>query len=204
SRCGAGSTAAATCVCRATPTSCAPRSPTTSACAGWIGEASPPASRSRRASSRTSTLTALLTTRVCPQTARVAIIRRLAGHRRSCAGRVRRPSPRVRGRARAHRPPGAAPRRGRAGYPRDLHRGVPRRRPRTGRAEAAIATETEGSMRLDRIAEPWGTRTPYGPGRPWPARVDTHLAEGTTEADVQHWVQTASILHSNGDALDIA
>ncbi|WP_127126761.1 molybdopterin oxidoreductase family protein [Georgenia sp. SYP-B2076] len=56
----------------------------------------------------------------------------------------------------------------------------------------------------DRIAEPWGTRTPYGPGQPWPVRVDTHLAEGVDAADVDAWVQTASILHSNGDAMDIA
>ena len=55
-----------------------------------------------------------------------------------------------------------------------------------------------------RISEPWGERTPYGPGEPWPARVDMHLAEGVREADVDRWVQTASILHSNGDALDIA
>ncbi|WP_435875526.1 molybdopterin-dependent oxidoreductase [Nonomuraea fuscirosea] len=27
--------------------------------------------------------------------------------------------------------------------------------------------------RVDRIAEPWGTRTPYGPGEPWPVRVNT-------------------------------
>jgi anaerobic selenocysteine-containing dehydrogenase len=58
--------------------------------------------------------------------------------------------------------------------------------------------------RTDRIAEPWGTRTPYGPGEPWPTRVDTHLAEGLTEDDVDRWVQSASILHSNGDAMDIA
>lgn len=29
----------------------------------------------------------------------------------------------------------------------------------------------------DRIAEPWGSRTPYGPGETWPVRVDTYLAE---------------------------
>jgi hypothetical protein len=29
--------------------------------------------------------------------------------------------------------------------------------------------------RVDRIAEPWGTRTPYGPGQPWPQRVDMRL-----------------------------
>ncbi|MGY1708727.1 molybdopterin oxidoreductase family protein [Geodermatophilus sp. SYSU D00758] len=58
--------------------------------------------------------------------------------------------------------------------------------------------------RTDRIAEPWGTRTPYGPGEPWPVRVDTYLADGLTEADVDRWVQSATILHSNGDGLDIA
>ncbi|SDE37141.1 molybdopterin oxidoreductase family protein [Auraticoccus monumenti] len=58
--------------------------------------------------------------------------------------------------------------------------------------------------RVDRIAEPWGTRTAYGPGEEWPVRVDAHLAEGLTESDVDSWTQSASILHSNGDALDIA
>ncbi|MBM0259384.1 molybdopterin-dependent oxidoreductase, partial [Micromonospora sp. 4G55] len=57
---------------------------------------------------------------------------------------------------------------------------------------------------VDRIADPWGPRTPYGPGQPWPVRVDSFLADGHTEADVQRWVPTASILHSNGDAMDIA
>jgi anaerobic selenocysteine-containing dehydrogenase len=56
----------------------------------------------------------------------------------------------------------------------------------------------------DRIDDPWGPRTPYGPGETWPVRVDAHLAEGLTEADVDRWVQTASILHSNGDGLDVA
>ncbi|MEU2006971.1 nitrate reductase [Rhodococcus sp. NPDC019616] len=59
-------------------------------------------------------------------------------------------------------------------------------------------------MWRDRIAEPWGKRTPYRPGERWPTRVDTHLAEGVTAAEVDRWVQSASILHSNGDALDIA
>lgn len=58
--------------------------------------------------------------------------------------------------------------------------------------------------RIDRIAEPWGTRTPYAPGERWPTRVDTFLDEGLTEADVDAWVQSATILHSNGDGLDIA
>lgn len=34
--------------------------------------------------------------------------------------------------------------------------------------------------------------------------MDTHLAEGTSPEQVERWVQSASILHSNGDALDIA
>ena len=58
--------------------------------------------------------------------------------------------------------------------------------------------------RQDRIAEPWGSRTPYGPGDTWPTRVDSHLADGVAVEDVERWVQSASILHSNGDALDIA
>ncbi|MCK2219321.1 nitrate reductase [Actinomadura sp. ATCC 31491] len=57
---------------------------------------------------------------------------------------------------------------------------------------------------VDRIAEPWGTRTPYGPGDPWPVRVDAFLEAGLREQDVERWVQSASILHSNGDAMDIA
>jgi len=54
----------------------------------------------------------------------------------------------------------------------------------------------------DRIAEPWGERTPYGPGEPWPVRVDVQLAEGVAEEDVDRWVQTASVLHSNGDGYE--
>ncbi|MFE2632833.1 molybdopterin oxidoreductase family protein [Streptomyces sp. NPDC059374] len=57
---------------------------------------------------------------------------------------------------------------------------------------------------VDRIAEPWGDRTPYGPGTPWPVRVDSYLEPGVTAADVDAWVPTASVLHSNGDALDVA
>jgi ferredoxin-nitrate reductase len=57
---------------------------------------------------------------------------------------------------------------------------------------------------IDRIKEPWGRRTPYGQGEDWPVRVDRFLEEGVPEEEVGRWVQTASILHSNGDALDIA
>jgi anaerobic selenocysteine-containing dehydrogenase len=59
----------------------------------------------------------------------------------------------------------------------------------------------------DRIADPWGPRTPYGPGDgepSWPVRVDTFLGSGVAESDVDRWVQSASLLHSNGDAMDIA
>ncbi len=57
---------------------------------------------------------------------------------------------------------------------------------------------------VDRIADPWGPRTPYGPGDTWPVRVDERLADGVEEADVERWVQTASTLHSNGDAYRFA
>lgn len=52
---------------------------------------------------------------------------------------------------------------------------------------------------MDRIVDPWGPRTPYGRGERWPVRVDEHV---TDEADA--WVPTASILHSNGDGIDVA
>jgi ferredoxin-nitrate reductase len=57
---------------------------------------------------------------------------------------------------------------------------------------------------IDRIANPWGERTPFGEGDDWPVRVDQFLEDGISEDEVDRWVQTASILHSNGDALDIA
>src|ERR671933_1827479 len=56
----------------------------------------------------------------------------------------------------------------------------------------------------DRIANPWGERTPFGPGEEWPVRVDQFLEEGVSEEEVDRWVQSASILHSNGDAMDTA
>ncbi|WP_079158453.1 molybdopterin oxidoreductase family protein [Streptomyces caniscabiei] len=56
----------------------------------------------------------------------------------------------------------------------------------------------------DRIERPWGDRTPYGPGEPWPTRVDMCLADGVRPETVRRWVQTASLLHSDGDAMDIA
>ncbi|MFI8100996.1 molybdopterin oxidoreductase family protein [Streptomyces sp. NPDC086023] len=56
----------------------------------------------------------------------------------------------------------------------------------------------------DRIARPWGDRTPYPAGGTWPARTDTHLAEGLGPGDVDRWTKAASVLHSNGDAMDVA
>ncbi|MGE2723840.1 molybdopterin oxidoreductase family protein [Mycolicibacterium pulveris] len=56
----------------------------------------------------------------------------------------------------------------------------------------------------DRIAQPWGARTPYPRGGRWPQRVDTFLADGLAPESVDRWVPTASVLHSNGDGLDLA
>jgi anaerobic selenocysteine-containing dehydrogenase len=67
------------------------------------------------------------------------------------------------------------------------------------RSEADASTR-----RIDRIAEPWGTRTPYGPGEEWPVRIDQFLEEGISEDDVDRWAQTASLHHSDGDGLDLA
>ncbi|HKP21165.1 MAG TPA: nitrate reductase [Thermoleophilaceae bacterium] len=57
---------------------------------------------------------------------------------------------------------------------------------------------------MDRITNPWGERTPYSRDGEWPTRVDMHLAEGVEPGDVDDWVLSASILHSNGDEIDIA
>jgi anaerobic selenocysteine-containing dehydrogenase len=59
-------------------------------------------------------------------------------------------------------------------------------------------------MAQDRIADPWGPRTPYSPGQEWPVRVDGMLADGIDEHDVDRWTRTAAVLHSNGDGLDLA
>ena len=56
-------------------------------------------------------------------------------------------------------------------------------------------------MAPERITHPWGERTPYSSGEPWPQRVDTLLTAGLSEDDVERWAQTASVLHSNGDAM---
>src|SRR5215212_3719098 len=56
----------------------------------------------------------------------------------------------------------------------------------------------------DRIAEPWGIRTPFTADTTWPTRVDEYLAGDLAGADVDTWVQSACVLCSNGCALDIA
>jgi len=76
-----------------------------------------------------------------------------------------------------------------------------------GRGSSSAGREEAGTgavRTVDRIAEPWGSRTPYGTGEFWPVRIDAFLEEGVSEQDVDRWVQSASILHSNGDAMDIA
>ena len=40
----------------------------------------------------------------------------------------------------------------------------------------------------DRIADPWGPRTPFGRGEAWPIRVDTFLADGRDADDVDRRV----------------
>jgi anaerobic selenocysteine-containing dehydrogenase len=57
---------------------------------------------------------------------------------------------------------------------------------------------------IDRIADPWGARTPYPSGGEWPVRVDAYLADGLEPERVDKWVRAASLLHSDGDAMDIA
>src|SRR3954453_2348495 len=57
---------------------------------------------------------------------------------------------------------------------------------------------------VDRIADPWGERTPYDRGQRWPVRTDMYLEADVAPEEVDRWVPTASILHSNGDGLDIA
>ncbi|MFB3738021.1 MAG: molybdopterin oxidoreductase family protein [Candidatus Velamenicoccus archaeovorus] len=55
-----------------------------------------------------------------------------------------------------------------------------------------------------RIADPWGPRTPHGPGTGWAERVDVYLDPGTTEEDVERWVHSTCVLCSNGCGMDVA
>lgn len=55
---------------------------------------------------------------------------------------------------------------------------------------------------MDRIAAPWGRRTPFSAGEHWPVRVDMELADGV-DPDQVTWRQSACVLCSNGCAMDI-
>nr|MBA2299549.1 nitrate reductase [Chloroflexota bacterium] len=63
---------------------------------------------------------------------------------------------------------------------------------------------SEDAATGNRISDPWGERTPFGCGERWPVRVDLQLEDGLAEAEVDRWVPSASLLHSNGDGIDIA
>jgi len=57
---------------------------------------------------------------------------------------------------------------------------------------------------VDRVADVWGPITAYGAGEVWPRRIDMKLADGVSANDVDHWVQSACVLCSNGCGMDIA
>src|SRR5690606_40415626 len=71
---------------------------------------------------------------------------------------------------------------------------------RVGRSMAGKNVRTS----RDAVADPWGSRSPYGQGETWPVRVDMRLDDGISVDDVDVWVQTASVLHSNGHAMALA
>src|SRR5690242_19390131 len=54
----------------------------------------------------------------------------------------------------------------------------------------------------DRIADIWGTRTPFAADGDWPVRVDRYLEPGVPVREVR-WVQSACVLCSNGCGMDI-
>jgi ferredoxin-nitrate reductase len=56
----------------------------------------------------------------------------------------------------------------------------------------------------ERIANPWGSRTPHPRSTSWPSRIDEQLAEGLDADEVDRWVQSACVLCANGCGLDIA
>ena len=80
------------------------------------------------------------------------------------------------------------------------------------RTPVHTAMTPDGGTMHDRIADPWGPRTPYGAGvrnvgrrnRMAGSRRSVPGVGSHGEDDVDRWVQTASVLHSNGDAFDFA
>jgi ferredoxin-nitrate reductase len=55
-----------------------------------------------------------------------------------------------------------------------------------------------------RDGDHWGPPTPTDRGERWPTRVDEQYAAGVRPEDVEQWAHTASLLHSNGDAIEVA
>lgn len=60
------------------------------------------------------------------------------------------------------------------------------------------------TVTVDRIADIWGSRTPFAQGEEWPVRIDQRLDDGLVDSDIDRWVQSACTLCSNGCACDIA
>jgi ferredoxin-nitrate reductase len=56
--------------------------------------------------------------------------------------------------------------------------------------------------REDRIADPWGRRTPVGRGGKWPTRRDQFLT--VADSEVERWVPSACVLCSYGCGMDVA
>src|SRR3954449_5362721 len=56
----------------------------------------------------------------------------------------------------------------------------------------------------ERVDDPWGNRTPFERSGAWPSRVDLHLIDGLSEADVDRWVPSACVLCSYGCGVEIA
>jgi ferredoxin-nitrate reductase len=56
----------------------------------------------------------------------------------------------------------------------------------------------------ERVDDPWGNRTPFERSGAWPFRVDLHLIDGLSEADVDRWVPSACVLCSYGCGVEIA
>jgi hypothetical protein len=57
---------------------------------------------------------------------------------------------------------------------------------------------------VDRIADPWGGRTRFDVGERCPRASTPTSGAGISPEAVQRWVPIASLLHSNGDAVDMA
>ena len=62
-----------------------------------------------------------------------------------------------------------------------------------------------GGRDRDRIADPWGRRTPYGAGQAWrrSGRPAGRRRRGRGEVEAERWVPSACVLCSNGCGLDI-